>query len=98
MSLFQPCLVLHIGADSLNWREVAQVSLFGECSSVSALRSVEELRVGQLLDGLLRTDQKGGWTRLHKLLAELARGHLVLRDVVFIIDLVNVVVVHIRFL
>ena len=98
MSLFQPCLVLHISADSLDWSEVAQVSLFGERSSVSALRPIEELRVGQLLDGLLGADQKGGRARLHQLLAELAGGHLMLRDVVFVIDFVNVVVVHVRFL
>ena len=63
--LLQAGLVLHVGANSLNWGEVAQVAILSESGGKSALRAIEELRVGKLVFGLLRTDESRGWSSLH---------------------------------
>ena len=53
MSLLKPCLILHVGANALNWREVAQISILGESGGKSALRPIEELWERQLVFWLL---------------------------------------------
>ena len=43
MPLLKPGLILHVGANALHWREVAQITVLGKSGGKSALRPIEEL-------------------------------------------------------
>lgn len=91
MPLLKSSLILHVGADALHWREVAQVTVLGKSGGKSALRPIEELWEWQLVFWLLRADQCGGGPSLHQLLAEVAHlvGLVLSRDILLIIDLID---------
>ena len=70
MALLQSCLVLHEIADSLNWCEVAQITLLCESGGKSTLIPIKQLRVGDLVFQVLPSDIAGDGLRLHDTLSE----------------------------
>ena len=53
VALLQAGLILHISADSLHWREVAQITVLCKSGGKCTLGAVEQLRVRQLVFWLL---------------------------------------------
>ena len=102
MALFESSLVLHVVANSLDWRKVTEISVLCKCSSEGAFGPVEELWVWQLVLSSCRANQCGGGPGLHQLLAEYVDLWLWPSEVVLVIFFVNLVVrqdeivVHLR--
>ena len=95
MPFLEARLVLHVRADSLNWREITQVSVPGKCGCKRAFGTVEELWVGQLVIGLLGAYKRSCRPRIHQLLTEIAHLALGLANILLFVHLVNVLIVKV---
>ena len=88
MALFKTCLVLHVGANTLNWGKVAQISILGKSGGKGSLRTIEKFWVRQLVFWFLRPYKGSGGPCLHQLLTEVANLGNLLGDVLLIINLI----------